>query len=209
VDVLRDSDRNLRRAAAEALGAIGDPQTLPPVLLALEDEHWSVRCAAATALGRIRSFKAVPPLLTRLDDDDATVRRAVVAALGEIGDARAGRRLTQLLADPALQPAALEALRRMGPSALSELERAFAGASPDVRRLIVDVVGKLEDRQGRRLLLAALADDSAQVRAEAALSLGDGGFLDAVRPLMDLKASDPSAEVRHAAAMALTKLTPR
>ena len=73
----------------------------------------------------------------------------------------------------------------------------------------MDLVGKLEDNRGRRLLLAALADDSAQVRAEAALALGDGGFLDAVRPLMDLKSSDPSAEVRHAAAAALTKLTPR
>jgi HEAT repeat protein len=132
-----------------------------------------------------------------------------VAALGEIGDARSARRLTQLLPDPGLQPAALEALRRMGASALPEVERAFAPADAEVRRLIVDLVGKLEDRQGRRLLLAALADDSAQVRAEAALALGDGGFLDAVRPLMDLKASDPSAEVRQAAATALTKLTPR
>ena len=38
------------------------------------------------------------------------------------------------------------------------------------------LVGKLEDRQGRKLLLAALADDTAQVRAEAALALGDGSL---------------------------------
>jgi HEAT repeat protein len=47
------------------------------------------------------------------------------------------------------------------------------------------------------------------VRAEAALALGDGGFLEAVRPLMDLKASDPSPVARHAAAVALRKLAPR
>jgi len=209
VGVLADPDRNLRRAAAESLGAIGDPQTVPPLLLALEDEHWSVRCAAATALGRIRGAKAVPPLLGRLGDDDATVRRAVVAALGEIGDARAARPLAQLLEDPGLQASALEALRRIGLPALPEVEKAFPAAPPDVRRLLVDLVGKLEDGRGRRLLLAALADDSAEVRAEAALALGDGGFLDAVRPLMDLKSADPSAEVRQAAAAALTKLTPR
>jgi HEAT repeat protein len=132
-----------------------------------------------------------------------------VAGLGEIADARAARALTQLLGDPALQTAALEALRRMGASALAEVERAFVGAGAEVRRLLVDLVGKLDDRQGRRLLLSALADDSGQVRAEAALALGDGGFLEAVRPLMDLKASDPSAQVRQAAAVALTKLTPR
>jgi HEAT repeat protein len=89
------------------------------------------------------------------------------------------------------------------------MERAFASASPSARRLLVALVGRLEDRQGRKLLLAALADDSAQVRAEAALALGDGSFLEAVRPLMDLKAQDPSPQVRLAAAQALNKLTPR
>ena len=67
----------------------------------------------------------------------------------------------------------------------------------------------MEDRRARRLLLSALADDSAQVRTEAALALGDGGFLDAVQPLMDVKASDPSPGVRQAAASALKKLAPR
>jgi HEAT repeat protein len=67
----------------------------------------------------------------------------------------------------------------------------------------------MEDRRARRLLLAALADDSALVRTEAALALGDGGFLEAVRPLMDVKASDPSPGVRQAAATALKKLAPR
>jgi HEAT repeat protein len=73
----------------------------------------------------------------------------------------------------------------------------------------VNLTGKLEDRRARRLLLSALADDSASVRAEAALALGDGGFLEAVRPLMDLKASDPSPVARQAAAVALRKLAPR
>ena len=107
------------------------------------------------------------------------------------------------------QAAALQALRAMGAAALPELERAFAGAGPPARRMLVALVGRLEDRQGRKLLLAALADDSAEVRAEAALALGDGSFVDAVRPLMDLKARDPAPQVRLAAAQALNKLTPR
>jgi HEAT repeat protein len=97
----------------------------------------------------------------------------------------------------------------MGVAALPEIERGFGASNPEARRLLVDVAGKLEDRRARKLLLAALADDSAQVRSEAALALGDGGFLEAVRPLMDLKASDPSPEVRQAAALALKKLAPR
>ncbi len=89
------------------------------------------------------------------------------------------------------------------------MERSFSGSGPDVRRLLVDLAGKLEEPNARRLLLAALADDSAHVRAEAAHALGDGGFREALRPLMDLKASDPSAVVRQAAGQALKKLAPR
>jgi HEAT repeat protein len=154
-------------------------------------------------------MKATSPLLSRLQDEDSTVRRAAVAALGEIADPRAAGSLTQALQDPGLQVPALEALRRMAGAALAEVERAFASSPPETRRLLVDLVGRVEDRRASRLLLGALADDSARVRAEAALALGDGGFLDAVRPLMDLKASDPSHEVRQAAGVALKKLAPR
>jgi HEAT repeat protein len=209
IDVLSDPDRTLRRAAADSLGSIGDPQALPALVVALEDEHWSVRCAAASALGRLRSPKATAALLQRLQDEDPTVRRAAVVALGEVGDPRAAGPLTGALQDAALQATALEALRRLGTAALPEMERAFASAGAEARRLMVDLVGRLEDRRARKLLMAALADDEARVRADAALCLGDGGFLDAMRPLMDLKASDPSPEVRHAAALALKKLAPR
>jgi HEAT repeat protein len=209
VGALGDADRNLRRAAAESLGSIADPQAIPALLLSLEDEHWSVRCAAATALGRIRSPKATQALLARLDDEDATVRRTAVTALGEVSDPRSAGRLTELLQDPGLQSTVIEALRRMGPAALPEIERFSPTSGPEARRLLVDLVGKIEDPRSGKLLLAALADDIAAIRAEAALALGDGGFLEAVRPLMDLKASDPSVEVRQAAARALKKLAPR
>jgi HEAT repeat protein len=209
LESLADPDRNLRRAVAESLGSIGDPQSAPALLLALEDEHWSVRCAAATALGRLRSGKTTLALLARLDDEDPTVRRAAAAALGEVKDARSAARLTQALRDPGLQATALDALRRIGVAALPDIERCFHQSSAEVRRLLANLLGEFDDRQARRLLLAALADDAAAVRAEAALVLGDGGLLEALRPLMDLKASDPSPEVRQAAGAALRKLAPR
>jgi HEAT repeat protein len=207
--VLRDPDRNLRRAAAEALGQIADPQSVPPLLLALEDEHWSVRCGAATALGRIGSAKALPALLLRLEDEDATVRRAALAALGELRDPRAARSLLRALGDPGLQATAYEALRLLGPEALGELEKAFAAAGAEVRKLLVDLAGRLDDPISNRVLLAALADEDARVRAEAALALGDGERRFGLRALMDLKVKDPSPEVRKAAVQALQKLAPR
>jgi HEAT repeat protein len=133
----------------------------------------------------------------------------VASALGEIGDPRAARRLGELLEDPAIQSTAIEALRRMGAGALPELERSFQGAEPAGRRALVSLAGKLEDERARRLLQQALLDDDAGVRAEAALALGDGGFVDSVRALMDLRGSDPAPAVRRAAARALAKLAPR
>ena len=209
IAVLQDGDRNLRRIAAESLGHIGDPQAVSALLLSLDDPHWSVRCAAATALGRIRSPKATRALLDHLADDDATVRRAVVAALGEIGDARAAQRLREILEDPSLQAAALEALRRIGGPALPEIERAPGQIGPEARRLLVNLVGKIEDGRAARFLIQALSDPVAAVRAEAAMALGDAGHLEAVRHLSQLKAADPSPEVRHAASSALRRLGPR
>jgi len=211
VEALRDPDRNLRRAAAEGLGEIGDPQAAPALIVALEDEHWSVRSAAASALGRVASPKATLALVARADDPDDTVRRAAVTALGEVKDPRASARLVGALGDPALQAAAREALRRLGAAALPEMEQAFARGTlaADGRRLLVDLAGRFEDPAARRLLLAGLEDQSPAVRAEAAAALGDGGFREALRPLLDRKATDPSAEVRQAAASALRKLQPR
>jgi HEAT repeat protein len=115
------------------------------------------------------------------------------------------------LADPALQAAAREALRRLGAAALPEMEQAFTRGSPgaEARRLLVELAGRFEDPAARRLLLAGLEDQSPAVRAEAATALGDGGFREALRPLLERKASDPSPEVRQAAASALRKLQPR
>jgi HEAT repeat protein len=146
-----------------------------------------------------------------VDDPDATVRRAAVGALGEIRDPRATGRLLGALADPGLQAAALEALRRLGAAALPEMERAFAASTleADPRRLLIDLAGRLEDPKARRLLLAGLDDPDPAVRAEAAAALGDGGFREALRPLLEKKAGDPSPEVRQAAASALRKLQPR
>jgi HEAT repeat protein len=90
-----------------------------------------------------------------------------------------------------------------------ELALAKGALAAEARRLLVDLAGRFEDLSARRLLLAGLEDPSAPVRAEAAAALGDGGFREALRPLMDRKAGDPSPLVRQAAASALRKLQPR
>jgi HEAT repeat protein len=56
----QDEDWRVRRAAAEALGQIGDQQAAERLLELLRDEDWDVRWAAARALWQISWKNEVP-----------------------------------------------------------------------------------------------------------------------------------------------------
>jgi len=64
IQKLHDLSPTVRRMAAKALGKIGDPRGINPLLAVLRDtnEKLSVRCAAAQALGRMRSPQALEAL---------------------------------------------------------------------------------------------------------------------------------------------------
>jgi len=79
-------DCDYRSGAAEALGEIGDPLAIAPLLVRLQDSCSRLRTAAAEALGKIGEPRAVEPLTTVLRHDSSDVRRAAVEALGRIGD---------------------------------------------------------------------------------------------------------------------------
>ncbi|MDO4581422.1 MAG: HEAT repeat domain-containing protein [Bacillota bacterium] len=59
---LRDDDRQVRAAAAEALGAGCVPEAVLPLIDAAADGEWQVRAAAAQALGQIGDARALPVL---------------------------------------------------------------------------------------------------------------------------------------------------
>jgi HEAT repeat protein len=54
LELLKDRDPNVRRAAVESLGRMGDPSLLGPLRAALSDEDALVREAVAKALGGLR-----------------------------------------------------------------------------------------------------------------------------------------------------------
>jgi HEAT repeat protein len=96
---LDDTDQNVRRAAAQALGQVGSEPAVAPLIARLGDEDRDVRRAAAEALGRIGGEVAMTRFIALLDDEDQGVRRAAVEALGQIGSEVAVARLTALLDD--------------------------------------------------------------------------------------------------------------
>jgi HEAT repeat protein len=116
-DVLADADWQVRRRAAEALGAIGDRAAVDPLVEVLSDrdEEWSIRTAAARSLGRLGDARAVEALATVLNDMNAHVRHMAVVALGQIGTAETIEPLESALGDGdgATRFAAAEALREI------------------------------------------------------------------------------------------------
>lgn len=90
IEALGDDHGQVRRHAADALGAIGNPQSVNSLIKALSDcEYSSVRTSAANALGIIGDKRAVEPLINALIDvpiGDTWLMDAYISALGSIGD---------------------------------------------------------------------------------------------------------------------------
>ena len=87
---LQNKNAAIRSGAAEALGLIGSPRAVMPLITIMNrDEEKIVRREVITALGNIRDFEATSPLIKVLEDQDKESRRRGVEALGKIGSRRA------------------------------------------------------------------------------------------------------------------------
>ncbi len=80
-------DRNLRKSAAGALGAMRAKEAVPVLLNGLQDSK--IKWQAIIALGRIQDERAVPALIQCLADKNPTTRSLAVSALRNIGSAAA------------------------------------------------------------------------------------------------------------------------
>jgi len=119
---LNDSDSYVQYTAAQALGRIGDPRAVDPLILVLNDsasslppmERQSIRFMALYALVKIGE-PAIDPLILALNDSSSSVRCYAADALGEIGDPRAVDPLIDALndEDEDVREAAMEALEKI------------------------------------------------------------------------------------------------
>jgi HEAT repeat protein len=204
-------DYKVRRAACEALGAIGDPQAIPHLAQALQDEAWEVCKAACEALGAIGDPQAIPPLLQALQDEDRSVRAAACKALGKIGDPQAIPPLLQALQDEAwwVRAEACEALGAIGdPQAIPPLLQALQDEARSVRKAACWALGAIGDPQAIPPLLQALQDEDWLVRRAACEALGAIGDPQAIPPLLQAL-QDEAWWVRKAACEALWRISVR
>ncbi len=84
VYALKDEDKWVRYAAADALGNIGDQCTVDPLIDLLTDKDQDVRFVAADALGRLGNPKAAGALYQTNVRDNNFVKIAAAEAMAKI-----------------------------------------------------------------------------------------------------------------------------
>jgi HEAT repeat protein len=125
IAALGDFSSEVRTLAARALGELGLPRTVGPLMAALKDWHSDVRLAAMEALVKLGGA-SVEPLLEALKDERSTIRQGAAEALAKTGEARAVEPLVTMLwdADSDVRKAASAALERLGWQPMDAVERA-------------------------------------------------------------------------------------
>jgi HEAT repeat protein len=127
---------NVRHAAAQALGKIGDRTATPALIGAAERGDFWVRYAAVEALGRLGDERAVGPLL-QLMQQDIWTRPTIVHTLGNLESLAAVEALVAALddANEAVRVASMEALIKIVIEP-GTVRRADDDRLAEVRRLI-------------------------------------------------------------------------
>ena len=157
IAALQSADEKERRAAALWLGEKGVSEAFVPLLTALQDSSWKVRRNAAVALGSLANVEAVEPLIAALADETLSVKRAAIRALGTLRQPRATESLMYFQDHLELGSDALQALTRIGASALLSCCRQMQNESATARSLGQKTAAELVRRDAETLLREAMS----------------------------------------------------
>jgi HEAT repeat protein len=202
-------DSSVRRAAAVALGELGDARAVDPLVIALKNpdwEHdWHDTAAVADALVRLGA-PSIGPLIGALAWHSKVVRVTAAGALASFGR-QAVQPLVELLGDADLETreTAGEILADIGADALDDLIKALSDELIGRRQRAARVLGEIGDPRAVEPLTRALMDPMAGVRQTAAKSLGEIADPRAAGALAAVL-SDSDLAVRKAAALALAEM---
>jgi HEAT repeat protein len=203
---LETDDLETRRAAVAALGRIGNRQSVPALIRALDDPELTVE--AADALARIGDTRPYERLLQLLSSNRGAVRRAAIGALHSLGHPRMPEDVKRLLLDSNMhvRECAIRIAGYFGyPECGDLLLQAIHDADENVRRAAVENLPYLEENRVLSVLQTALHDESPRIRAAAAQSLG---HLESVASVPDLMRAMADADewVRYYTARALGQI---
>lgn len=185
IKALENKDGEVREHAVDALGLIGDPRAVQPLITRLKEdpEDW-VRGQAADALGLIGDKQALEPLITALQNDVGIgVSMKTAKALGRLKDSAAVDPLINFLNQ---------------------------GQNDETRRAIAFALGEIGDKRAADVFLELLEkDNDPTVRYWSCLSLGFMKYQKATNVLLHTLLEDSSARVRKTAAISLGQINPK
>lgn len=174
----------VRRAAAVAIGRIGDPRGTTIIVSLLNSRDFDLHPDAFFALGLLRDTLAVAPIIARLRAPDSLTAVAVAeagTALAKIGGPAAARFLAEAIASGTdmprarrdqLLPSALLESRRLGALAASNALVQYASdVDVDLRWRAVYALGRLLAPTGGEVVLRAIRDETPLIRETAARAL--------------------------------------
>jgi len=171
---LNDSNPNVRRHCATALGRLRSREAIRPLFMLLQDDNWFVRAEAAAALGQVGDPRAAGWLVQLLNDPDPYVRLCAGTALLEVtGDSH--RTMLLQAYDRATPTAkinlaiALAKLRE--PVAIDHLISATQTNDVALRRRAAEALGNYPPAAVTNTLILLSADANSSVRDEAARAL--------------------------------------
>jgi HEAT repeat protein len=181
-EALSGGDAVSAASAATTLGVRGDERAVEALLQLLHHPQAAARSAAATALGLIGCASSIPELREAVADCDSTVAAQASLALQRIGDEGSEE------------------------AACATLVGEMSAEDPERRALAARALGGLMHRSAVEPLIGGLADPVAQVRADAAGSLGWIGDTRAITPLSAAGFADPDPFVRRVAMHAVARI---
>jgi HEAT repeat protein len=201
----RDLDK--AGAALRQLAQSADERAGPLLLAHLDNLPPLLRTQAVRTLGELREPAALEPLLRMLLRHETMLLPAVLYALGLLGDRRAVVPLLwQAAADSDQHVRVVDALVAIGANAIPVLnEQAEQEGRPAIRRIAVEVLGRLRASSAGGLLSRLVAHSDPELRRLAAEALGEISDAGAAKVLVQAL-KDPVPEVRAVAAAALGRM---
>lgn len=211
---LSSGDPHVRRAAVDALAAIGSPLGVEAVAFGLADDAREVQLAAVRALGRLRDDEGNAPGVSHLlelmeSSDDEELVAAAIRSLGDAGDTRSLGILRPLArsGDAMRAVFAVDALSRLAdPRRVDALIDALSHPAAEVVKSALRGLAAERDARVGAHLGACLDHEAWDVRRLAADLIGRTGQTGAIGLLRAKLTSEIEPLVQEAIQRALVEV---
>lgn len=177
IELLRDPDPEIRKAAAESLERVESLHSLEEIVAILHGEERGAKVKAIYAFEFINSDKIFPILLKLLQQPDPDLRSAAIQVLGAKKNLQTLGTLVKHLKDP----------------------------HPAVRVHAAEAVGNFTDKRLIPYLAALISEKDDSLAAAATKSLGKIGAVEGEPHILSAM-QDPRPTVRLAAAQAIASI---